>query len=399
MSSGFEHPPGRLAVVTTRLGKATEISQARHVAGLFGGRTMVVCNSVEPGVTTGRPVFVRNAFKPRSAIALAPALARLVQSVQFGDSGVPFGNERRALEQFLRENDAFAILAEFGYLGNAMAPVGAALGIPVFAYFQGYDASQRLRSRRRVRGYRKAVPLLAGHLAVSPSLLDNLAARGIVHPNAFVVPSGVDTRLFVPAPKDPHLLLAVGRLLPKKAPDLTIRAFARLAHDFPHHRLEIIGDGPLRESCAALVASLGLGGRITLHGQRDHAFVRERLTQAAVFLQHSVRDESGNEEGLPIAIQEAMSAGAVAVSTDHAGIGEAITSGENGLLVAEHDLPGYVAAIRRVLASDADRERMAHNARRKAQADYDLRSVHARLEAIIAAACRQERSVRGGPAP
>jgi colanic acid/amylovoran biosynthesis glycosyltransferase len=396
--SGPEHPPGRLAVVTTRLGKPTEVSQARHVAALFGGRTVVVCNAVEPGIDVGRPVFDRASAR-RSAPSPAAALGRLAQAVRFGDSGVPLGRERQALEKFLRENGAFAILAEFGYLGNAIAPVGAALGIPVFAYFRGYDASQRLASRRRVRGYRKALPLLAGHLAVSQSLLDNLAARGIAHPNAFVVPSGVDTRLFVPTQKDPHLLLAVGRLLPKKAPDLTIRAFARLAHDYPHRRLEIIGDGPLRETCAALVSSLGLGERITLHGQRDHAFVRERLAKAAVFLQHSVRDEEGNQEGLPIAIQEAMSAGAVVVSTDHAGIGEAITSGENGLLVGEHDLAGYVAAIRRVLESDADRERMACRARRKAQADYDIRAIHARLEAIIAEACRQGTPVRGGSAP
>jgi colanic acid/amylovoran biosynthesis glycosyltransferase len=388
MTDAGATPPGCLAIVTTHLGRPTEISQARHVAQLFGGRTIVVCNAIEPAHDPARPVFRRRP-KPRGMARLRPALARLAQAAIHGESGVPYGCERRALEDFLRDHQAFAILAEFGNLGSAMAPVGAALGIPVFAYFRGYDASQRLTSWRRIRGYRRAVPRLAGHIAVSQSLLDNLAALGIEHPRRFVVPSGVDTRRFAPAEKDAHLLVAVGRLVPKKAPDLTIRAFARLACDFPRHRLEIIGDGVLRPRCADLVDELGLSHRITLHGRKDHAFVRDRLSRASIFLQHSVRDEEGNEEGLPIAIQEAMAAGAAIVSTNHAGIGEAITSGEHGLLVAERDLDGYVRAIRSLLNDEAERARLAQKARDRVRAEFEVDSVHARLERIIAAACRQ----------
>lgn len=115
---------------------------------------------------------------------------------------MPFGQVRRRVEDFLRANRCFAILAEFGHLGLSFAPIGAVLGIPVFVYFRGFDASKRLSSPLRVMSYKAALPRLAGYFAVSQSLLDNLAAEGICHPNSHVIPNGVDTDLFAPAEQD-----------------------------------------------------------------------------------------------------------------------------------------------------------------------------------------------------
>jgi colanic acid/amylovoran biosynthesis glycosyltransferase len=294
---------------------------------------------------------------------------------------------------FLKEHRAFAILAEYGHHGSNMAPIGAELGIPVFAYWRGFDASKRLGSPLRILSYRAALPRLAGYFAVSRSLLDNLAAQGIRHPNAHVIPSGVDTARFAPGANDPHLIVAIGRLIPKKRPDLTIEAFGRLAGSFPAHRLEIVGDGPLRSPCEAAIERLGLTGRVTLHGFQPHDAVRDLLARAALFLQHSVTDDDGNEEGLPIAIQEAMASGAAVVSTRHAGISDAVDHGRNGLLVAENDLEGYVAAIRSLLADDGARARLAAAAREKAEAQFDTARLHRRLEAVILDAC----GARAGP--
>lgn len=382
--SDLEHlPDGNLAIITPTLGKATEISQRRHVRELFGGRTVVICKSVEAGFTTDRPVL-ETSSKGRSLPQRALVeFGKAVQTVRYRASNVPFGPDRWRMERFLRDHKVFAILAEFGHLGSTMAPVGSRLGIPVFTYFRGYDASKRLASPLRVLNYRAALPRLAGYFSVSGSLLDNLAAKGITHPNSHVIPSGVDTSHFRPAEKDPHLLLAVGRLIDKKAPLVTIEAFGRLAADFPRHRLEIVGDGPLREQCEALVGRLGLGGRVILHGTQPHEVVHDKLARAAIFVQHSVTDANGNEEGLPIAIQEAMASGAAVVSTRHAGIPDAIDDGLNGHLVAEHDIDGYTAAIRQLMVDPAERERLATAARRKAEEAFDTNRLHRKLENII----------------
>ncbi len=300
-------------------------------------------------------------------------------------SGVPFGDVRRRVETFLRENRCFAILAEFGHLGSSFAPIGAALGIPVFVYFRGFDASKRLSSPLRVMSYKAALPRLAGYFSVSQSLLDNLAAKGIVHPNSHVIPSGVDTDLFAPAEKDPDLLLAVGRMIPKKSPLTTIAAFARAAADHPSKRLEMIGDGPLLEPAKAEAARLGVAERVVFLGLQPHDVVRAKMARASVFLQHSVVDADGNEEGLPIAIQEAMASGAVVISTRHAGIPDAVESGVDGLLVAEGDLEGFAAALASVLGDDGLRRRLAEAARRRAETQFDTRVLHRRIEDVIRA--------------
>jgi glycosyltransferase involved in cell wall biosynthesis len=379
-------PEGRLAIVTSVVGKATEVSQRRHIEELFGGRTCVVCYSVEPGFTTDKPMLHVTRRPKGWASRLELEFGKALHTVTHRASGVPFGATRRRIEAFLREQRAFAILAEFGHLGSNFAPIGQALGIPVFVYFRGFDASKRLSSPLRAISYRAAAPKLAGYFAVSQSLLDNLAAKGVRHPNARVIPSGVDTRRFTPGEKDPDLVLAVGRMIPKKAPLTTVAAFARAAADLPTRRLEMIGDGPLLEAARAEAERLGVAARVRFRGLEPHPAVRAAMAQASVFVQHSVTDAEGNEEGLPIAIQEAMASGAAVISTRHAGIPSAVVEGETGLLVDEGDLEGYAAALRAVLVDAALRDRLAAAARCRAETEFDTAVLQARLEAAISAA-------------
>ena len=374
-----------LAVATGILGKATETGVRRHIAMLFGGNTVVLCERQEKGHNTIRPTCVQHPQGGLGALAEFE-LGKLVGSLRYQCSGVPWGRRRRALEAFLREHRVAAILAEFGHIGANLAPIGQETGIPVLVYFRGFDASKRLREPRVLRRYRAAMPRLAGVVAVSQFLLDNLAAHGITHPNTAVIPTGVDVGLFAPGEKDPHLVLAVGRIIAKKAPLATIDAFAAAAADHPAHRLEIIGDGEMRAAAEAHASALGLGARVIFHGLREHSFVREKLAQAAVFLQHSVTAEDGNTEGLPTSIQEAMASGCAVVSTRHAGIPEAIEEGVTGLLVEEHDVAGFGQALGRLIADPALAARLGASAHAFAVAHFDYEKLHARLEAMILAA-------------
>ncbi|MCB1354053.1 MAG: glycosyltransferase [Rhodobacteraceae bacterium] len=377
---------GTVAIATGILGTATETGVRRHIALLFSGRTVVLCERRDPDHVSEKPVFVAIGGRSGPLQVAEREIGKAIQSLRYKCSGVPFGRVRRELQDFLRTHDVQAIVAEFGHLGGNLAPLGNALGIPVFVYFRGFDASKRLRSPRIIRRYRAAIPRLAGVVSVSQSLLDNLAAVGVRHPNSVVIPTGVDTSVFVPLEKDPHLILAVGRIVEKKAPLITIDAFAAAAADFPEHRLEIVGAGELRATAEAHVRALGLEARVIFHGRKDHAFVREKIGRAQVFIQHSVTAADGNTEGLPTSIQEAMSCGAVVVSTRHAGIPEAITDGETGLLVDEHDAGGFALALRRVLQDPGGAARMGRAARAAAEDRFEFRKLHARLEAMIRAA-------------
>jgi colanic acid/amylovoran biosynthesis glycosyltransferase len=374
-----------VAIATGILGKATETGVRRHIGMLFGGNTVVLCERRDPDHSGEKPVFASVGGHDGAAARAEREIGKAVQSLRYRCSGVPFGSVRRDMEAFLRAHDVKGIVAEFGHIGVNLAPIGNALGLPVFVYFRGFDASKRLRSPRIVRRYRAAMPRLAGVISVSQSLLDNLADVGVTHANCAVIPTGVDTSQFVPLEKDPHLILAVGRIVAKKAPIITIDAFAAVAEEYPEHRLEIIGAGELREEAQAHVRALRLSDRVMFHGLKEHAFVREAIGRASVFLQHSVTAEDGNTEGLPTSIQEAMSCGTVVVSTRHAGIPEAVRSGETGILVDEHDAAGFADALRQVLADPSAAMRMGEAARATAVERFEFRRLHARLEEMIRA--------------
>ncbi len=375
-----------VAVATGILGKGTETGVRRHIRYLFGGSTVVLTERLEPGFTLDRPTLLQRG--PVGPVATVErAIGTAISSRHYGCSGVPFGRDRRELEAFLAEHRVSAVVAEFGHIGANLAPVAQDLGLPVFVYFRGFDASKRLREARIVRRYRAMAPRVAGFIAVSRFLLDNLAAAGVLHPNSHVIPTGVDTEIFRPAAKDPNLILSVGRIIAKKAPMVTLEAFGRVTAAHPGARLEIVGDGDLRAEAEARMRALGLGQRVIFHGQEGHDSVRRRMAEAAIFLQHSVTDAEGNAEGLPTSIQEAMASGAAVISTNHAGIPEAVENGVTGLLVAENDVAGFAAALDALLSDPPRARALASAAREMAERDFDFRRLHARLERLIRDAC------------
>ncbi|MDD9728744.1 glycosyltransferase [Mameliella sp. AT18] len=352
----------------------------RHIAHLFGGDTCVVCGRSNGEDPLGKPLFTRRAPLTPMDKLRAP-FAAASGALLHGTSRLPFGDNRKRLAGFLQDQGVQVILAEFGTQALVMAKLGNDLGIPVFTYWRGTDASKMLRSAQRVRSYRLMMPRLAGMFSVSQFLLDNLARHGIRHDNAHVVPSGVDIRRFTPADKRPGSFLAVGRMVTKKAPQVTLRAFASAAATRDAH-LTFIGDGPLLAECQALAQTLGVGDKVTFTGALPHDQVRQHLQSTEVFLQHSITAPDGNTEGLPTAIQEALACGCITLSTRHAGIPEAVEDGVNGLLVDEWDETGFADRIAQILDTP-DRTEMTRAARATAEAKFDNDIGLARVEDVI----------------
>ncbi|WP_146590687.1 glycosyltransferase [Puniceibacterium confluentis] len=370
----------RAAIGTSDYHVGGETFINRHIGLLFGGDTVVVCGRFNGEDAHGKPIFERRTRMGAADLVALPFWT-LWNRARHATSRLPFGRSRRDLAEFLRRERVDVILAEFGTQALALAPLANELGIPIFSYYRGTDASKALRARRIQVAYRKMMPRLAGVFSVSQFLLDNLARHGVRHDNAHVIPSGVDVRRFAPGSKAPLSCLAVGRFVEKKAPLITLRSFAQ-ATDGTEARLEFIGDGPLLDSAQILAAELGVAGRVTFHGAQKHDFVRDRLQRAQFFLQHSVTAEDGNTEGLPTAIQEAMACGCITVSTRHAGIPEAIDEGQTGYLVAEHDADGFTRAIGSALTS-GNIDEMAARARRVAEERFDNDVLLKKLEAQI----------------
>lgn len=377
-----------IAIATSDYFTPGETFINRHIEHMFGGQTCVIAGRSNGTDPLGKPVFTRRASLGTKDKLRAP-FAAMLGALRDGTSRLPFGDNRARLVEFLEENQVRAILAEFGTQALVVARLGNELNLPVFTYWRGTDASAALRSRQRVRSYRLMMPRLAGMFSVSQFLLDSLESHGISHPNAHVIPSGVDINRFTPGKKRPGSFLAVGRMVEKKAPQITLRAFARAAKG-GQATLTFIGDGPLLETCRNLAHELGIASQVHFTGALPHDQVRAHLQHTEVFLQHSVTAKNGNTEGLPTAIQEALACGCITLSTRHAGIPEAVDHGVNGLLVAEWDELGFAAAMKTLLETK-NRNSMSQAARQTAMERFDNAQGLSRVEEVIGAALQNSK--------
>ncbi|MEL6519685.1 MAG: glycosyltransferase [Pseudomonadota bacterium] len=383
----------RTCIVTGEYYKRHETMVNYHIEHLFGGDTCVLY-SKDVGASPLDRASLNRRISDRSLLGNLSHLAQsAAMSLRHSTVRVPSRDERKWIKRFFAEQKVEAGLSEFGTQTVAVAPVFAEAGVPLFGYFRGFDASRIIQVRRKARAYQKMMSNLAGIVGVSQFLLDNLASKGIVHPNAHVIPSGVDVRRFIPGQKIPNRFLTVGRFVEKKLPKLTLRAFAEATANHPDAVLEMIGDGPLLEPCKSLAAELGIADRVIFHGAQPHSFVQERLAVSQFFLQHSVTAPDGNTEGLPIAIQEAMASGAVVLSTRHAGIPEAVEEGHTGLLVDEHDAKGFAQGIVRLLSEELDIAAMTALARKRAVEKFDNQVLIKRLETVMLETVRSRQAV------
>lgn len=104
----------------------------------------------------------------------------------------------------------------------------------------------------------------------------------------------------------PPTVLWVGRLHPRKTPELAVLAIARLRSEMPDARLVVLGDGPLRPSLEQLAGRLGVGEAVEFRGllPRDRVFAA--CDEADAFLMTSLRDSSSTQtleawaRGLPV---------------------------------------------------------------------------------------------------
>ncbi|MCC7004215.1 MAG: glycosyltransferase [Gemmatimonadaceae bacterium] len=156
-------------------------------------------------------------------------------------------------------------------------------------------------------------------------------------------------------------LLFIGRLAEKKGIPVLLDALSRLDASV---RLVIAGTGPEEDALRAQVARLGLTERVEFAGFVTGAAKDALIAAADVVVVPSIVTPSGDAEGLPVVVLEALAAGRLCVATDASGAGDVITDGENGFLVPARDSEALASRLKIVLALDATaRERVAARAR------------------------------------
>jgi glycosyltransferase involved in cell wall biosynthesis len=234
------------------------------------------------------------------------------------------------------------------------------------------------RNPRQEMLLRRVHPLMTGFLANSEVVKDHFARADGIHPDKIqVIYNGIDVeRLPFVEHDGPTLDIGiVGNLNRRvKRIDLFIEAAAQVAADHPEITWHVLGDGGLKSDLQAKANRLGLGGRVKFAGRV--ADVPAHLPRLQVGVNCS------DSEGFSNAVLEYMFTGCTVVATDVGGNSEAITHGETGLLVPRDDPQALAVALEQLVKDVQLRRRLAENARRFAEKNFNWDRCVAAHEAV-----------------
>jgi phosphatidyl-myo-inositol dimannoside synthase len=234
------------------------------------------------------------------------------------------------------------------------------------------------------RVFRRCEAIVPSQQQLRGTRLSHLLRRDRVH----VVPNGVDTELFSPAPQaearaelglpSGPLAVCVGRLNREKGFG---HAMATL-RTVPELRLVIVGDGEERGALEREAGEQQVAERVVFAGAQPHERIARYLAAADLFLFPTERDEAA-----PLVLPQALAAGAAVIASACGGVTEVVGADEAGILVPPGDAAALAAAVRGLLESPEERRRLQATARRRAVERYSLDSMVAATEGVYRIAC------------
>lgn len=188
----------------------------------------------------------------------------------------------------------------------------------------------------------------------------------------------------------PYRIAALGRFHPIKGFDILLKAARFLADEQVDFHLTIAGAGFGGARLRALRTILGLSRRVSFPGFITHDRVSDFLSAADVFVMPSVVHSSGEHDGIPNVIMEALLHRVPVVATAVGGIPEVIIHNETGLLVPQRDPSALAEAIGRMLKNRPEALKMAERGRELVLRQFDPAANHGRIFHLFTEAARAQ---------
>lgn len=234
-----------------------------------------------------------------------------------------------------------------------------------------------------------------------------LKAMGVPGSRVSIAPCGVDLELFTPhGPVEdrgqPHRIVSVGRLVPRKGMDLAIRSLRELAvMGRDDVELVIVGgagnstgleDDPEAQRLRALAVELGVADRVVLRGQVSRAEMPAVLRSADAVVCAPWYEPFG------IVPLEAMACGVPVIAAAVGGLVDTVVDGKTGLHVPPQDPTAIAAAIADMVGDPEWARELGDNGYRRVKARYSWSRIAADTEKAYQTALGTAAPVQQTPA-
>jgi colanic acid/amylovoran biosynthesis glycosyltransferase len=327
---------------------------------------------------------VRTLVAAAAAGHLATALAT-VNMFRLGTAALGMNLLIRASAHFGHE-DFDVLHCQFGQLGVEVADLrrcGVLKGTLITS-FRGADAT-RAASKKPER-FQTLFATGDQFLAVSVSIRDLLVDLGCPAKKIAVLRSGVDLSKFsYREPRQlnaPVRLVTIGRLGPTKGHEYALDAVRDLIDSGLSVEYRIVGDGKRLNELSEYAAERDLDSVVTFDGAVNSDAVVQILRDTDVLIAPSIVAPTGQTEGVPNVLKEAMASGVPVVGTMVGGVAELIDHGRNGFLVPQKDAGAIADCIRTIIAHQDEMPQMLSRARQSIEQDYDLGRLNRDLEDV-----------------
>jgi colanic acid/amylovoran biosynthesis glycosyltransferase len=186
-----------------------------------------------------------------------------------------------------------------------------------------------------------------------------------------------------PKVSPPFKILALGRFVVKKGFTFLLEACHLLAQQGLDFQLTLAGDGPEKVHLQELVQRYHLDSRVSLPGFVDRRQVARLMAETHLFVMPCIVAPSGDRDGTPTVIAEALLHEVPVVATQVCGVPEMVRPDETGWLAPPEDPQALALAITQALADPAEAHRRALNGGQLMREQFDSEKNYRRLMAYF----------------
>jgi colanic acid/amylovoran biosynthesis glycosyltransferase len=178
-------------------------------------------------------------------------------------------------------------------------------------------------------------------------------------------------------------LICVARLVEKKGLPYQLDIYEALRESGIEFQAKIVGEGPLRNTLSREIEARGLAERLQLLGQLS---MKETLSQIAwgdALIHTGIVARSGDRDGLPNVIPEAMASGTIVVASPVSGVIEAVVDGENGFLARVENVSDWVYRLKRIQNDDALCQKLRKAGREWVESEFSAQKNSGKLYELL----------------